>query len=240
MIRRASIGAVAVMLAAFSAGAQHLWTEAEFKAKIVAGLSADVSASYRTSDGLKSTDDWRFAVGADYKLLPWLKVGASYTFIEQRVGDGYTRKGNFVPAYWQPKSRGSLSLTGSWKAGRFSFSLRERYQYTHRYWHYVEKYSPAGDRVADEYVSPGHSHLLRSKVEVEYNIRKCPLTPYVSFEIYNSLNEGFAVDKMRYSAGVDCKINRHNTIGLYYLYNDRSDDDSRGGNVIGISYKFKL
>ena len=48
-------------------------------------------------------------------------------------------EGNRIPkhmnvdaAYWTARHRATASLTGSFKLGRFKFSLRERYQYTYR------------------------------------------------------------------------------------------------------------
>ena len=85
-----------------------------------------------------------------------------------------------------------------------------------------------------------HKHVLRSRLEVEYNIAKSKFTPYVSCELYNSLSDRFAVEKTRWTIGSSYKINKKNSVSLYYRYIANGDEDEEGGHVIGVGYKFKL
>lgn len=119
----------------------------------------DFSKKWSTEIGIGSRleDDWsRFtrydaALGFSYKPYKWLKFGAGYDFIRdycsaenslkyKKNDDGsirYDSDGNAVvrgwvrdEAYWRSKHRFYFDVTGKLKAGRFTFSLRERYQYT--------------------------------------------------------------------------------------------------------------
>ena len=55
--------------------------------------------------------------------------------------------------------------------------------------------------------------------------------------------DGFAIDKIRYTGGVDWKVNKKNTVGIEYMYQDmRADDgeDDANSHVIALSYKYKF
>ena len=220
---------------------QSLWTSAEFKARIIKRVNVFAEGEYRTTDKLASTDRWAGTAGIDYRPWRFLKMTAGYTYIHQHEETEVTKKGNIIPAYWQPKNRSFFALTGSYDWKRFTLSLRERYQYTHRKEQYVPKFDDDGiTQKNDELVVGKHKHLLRSRLELEYNIRKSGFSPYISCELYNSLSDGFVLDKTRWMAGTSYKVNRHNSISLYYCYINKSDDDEASGNVIGIGYRFRL
>lgn len=219
--------------------AQELWLSAEGRVNIVKNLRADIEVEHRSQDAFKATSRWSASAGLSYKCLSWLRVGASYKFIDDRDGDKTTKKGNYIPAYWQPGHRFQVSATGSLKIWKFECSLREAYQYTHFTSQYVSKLSSMGNAKDDEYIEAETRNLLRSRIEVEYKHKKKALvTPYASVELYNDLSDGFSVRKTRYTAGVDFRIDKHNSIGAYYRFIDRRQSDNT--NVIGIGYQFKL
>lgn len=230
---------------AYSAGsamqAQSLWTSAEADMKIVKGLNAFVEGEYRTQDGMSATERWAGTVGLDYKLLTFLKMTTGYSYIHQQKETEITKKGNIIPSYWQPRHRAFWGLTGTCKWNQLSFSLRERYQYTYRKGQYVPKFDEDGITPKDdEWVKEKHKHVLRSRMEVEYNIKKCKFTPFASFEIYHSLSDGFDSEKMKWSLGTSYKINKKHALEVCYRYIDEDDDDESNGHVISIGYKFKL
>ena len=221
--------------------AQSLWTSAEMEMKIAGALNGFVEGEYRTHDGFSSTERWAGTVGLEYKAADYLKITGGYTYIHQQTELETTKKGNIIPAYWQPRHRVFFAATGSYKWKRFAFSLRERYQYTYRTEQYVPKFDEDGITPKDdEWVEGKSKHIFRSRFEVEYNIRKSKFKPFISYELYNSLSDGFAVDKSRYTVGTDYKFNKKHSVSLYYRYIDKSDDDEASGHVIGIGYKLKL
>lgn len=229
------------MVAISSLQAQSLWTSAEAKMKIAKGLNAFAEGEFRTHDGMSSTERWAGTIGLDYKLYPFLKLTGGYTYIHQHTETEITKKGNIIPPYWQPKHRAFLSVTGSYKWKRFTFSLRERYQYTYRTEQSVPKFDEDGVTPKDdEWIEGKSKHVLRSRLEVEYNIKKSKFTPFASFELYNSLSDAFEVDKSRYTIGTDYKISNKHAVSLFYRYIDKSDSDEDSGHVLGIGYKFKL
>jgi hypothetical protein len=221
--------------------AQAVWTSAEAKYRLISGLSATAEAEMRTADGVDAVGRWSGSVGLDYKLFKQLKFSTAYTYIHQHEETSVTRKGNIIPSYWQPKHRLNVGVTGETSIKRFTLSLREQYQYTHRRGIYVKKFAADGVTPKDdEWILGYGKHILRSRLLGEYNIRKCRFTPYASIELYNNLSEGFGFDKVRYTVGTDYKINRHNGLTLFYRYIDRQGDDDASDHVIGLGYTIKF
>ena len=159
-------------------------------------------------------------------MFRWLKASAGYTFIHYYHPMEVTKKGNYIPEYWQPKHRVNLSLTGKVDWRRFTFSLRERWQYTYRPSQSVPKFDGDDGSVKnDEYISGKGKNVLRSRLQVEYNIRKCAFTPYTSCELSYSLNEIGAFEKLRWTLGTEWKLSKKHALDFYYLYQNKADDD---------------
>ena len=84
-------------------------------------------------------------------------------------------------------------------------------------------------------------HYLRSRLQMSYNIRHCPLEPFVSYEFSNDLGNALHLDKTRLMAGSDWKINKKHTLSVAYVYQNGADDDASNDiHVIDIGYKFKF
>lgn len=207
---------------------------------IVNNLTGNVEGEYRTQDGFSGTERWTLSAGLDYKLCSFLKLSADYKYIQRHVESWVTKKGNIVSDYWQPRHRAGVALTGSYKWNRFTFSLRERYQYTYRTEQTAAKYDgDDGSQKDDEVIEAKSKHVLRSRLKAEYNIRKSGFSPFASCELYNNLS-GFTHEKARYTIGTEYKINKKHSLDMFYRYVDTSDDDDSNRHVIGIGYQFKL
>lgn len=218
--------------------AQCLWTSAEIGKSLTNCLGVSVKAEYRTHDGMSSTERWAGTVALDYKLCDFLKMSAGYIYLHQHTENKVKSSGDVVPAYWQPKHRGIFVLTGSYKFGDFSFSLRERYQCTYRGEQSVPKYDATGGRVADEIVSEEYKHVLRSRLGVEYKKKDWRATPYAQAELHSLLTKNMGKDQIRYTLGTSYKLNGKNSLGLFYRFIDKQSSDDL--HVIGVEYKFKL
>jgi hypothetical protein len=225
--------------AASSVSAQSLWTSAEAKARLARGLNVYAEGEYRTADGMDATERWAGSLGVDYRLIKPLKIGAGYTYIHQRQAESYTRKGNVISAYWQPKHRWHLDVTGSLRTGRLLWSLRERYQLTHRTAQSVAKYDSDGSAKSDEQIEAQNKQVLRSRLQAEYLIGKSRFRPYASAEVYNALDEGFDYTKSRFTLGTEYKLNKQHELDVFYRYIHKDDSDEGAGHVIGVGYTFK-
>lgn len=170
--------------------------------------------------------------------------------------------------FWRTRHRVNLSLTGSVKIDRFKISLRERWQYTYqpevsydkteydviRYnvddWGWAQEnmglvehdgylwnVNEEGETKKDTKRGKG-SNVLRSRLQVAYDIKNIPFEPYASCEMYH--DDG-GLKKIRYTIGGDYKIAKTHSIGLYYRYQDFSgSDEGESTHILGLGYKFKF
>ncbi len=234
------IGASLLLFADIQAQSNFgIWNSAEIKKNIFRGLDASFEGEFRTSDGIKEVERWTLSPSISYRICPYLKTEAKYTFIYKQEESRTTKKGNYIPSYWSPRHRFSYSLTGSYTWNRWEFSLRERYQFTRRTAMSVSKYGENGSKKADEYINAKSKHVLRSRVQVAWDIRKSPFTPYASCELYHNI-EGWAAEKTRWSVGTTYKLNKKHSFDLLYCYQNHADDDEASGHVLSLGYKFKF
>lgn len=160
------------LFAGISANAQELWLSAQGRANITKALRADVEVEHRSRDGFDATSRWSAEAALSYKCLPWLRAGVSYKFLYNRDGGKSTKKGNYIPAYWQTGHRVQVMATGAWKVGKFELSVREAYQFTRFPGQTVEKFSAAGFQKDDEIIEAESRHILRSRGQVEYKHKR--------------------------------------------------------------------
>ena len=250
-----------------------LWTELAVEKSFNKKFSVSGGLDFRTEQNVTRAARYAVNVGADYKLTKFLKLGAGYMFMHDRSAaelkvdykkDGVTMNGyDYDHAYWRNKHRVFADVTGKVDVGRFTFSLRERYQYTHymadscvrdKYRGVVSdpdnfvgeaalmpdgKFYAYDETVMDAKPKKG-KHYLRSRLQVEYDIKGLPLTPFASYEFSNNLSEGFHLDKQRLTVGADYKIKKKHTLSLAYIHENGADDDSGNMHVISVGYKFKF
>lgn len=222
-----------------SVTAQELWLDAEAKFNLTKKLKADIEVEHRSREHFAATSRWSGCVGLSYKLMSWLSASASYKFFRDYDDGKITKKGNIVNPYWQYANRLQVSLTGSLKVKKFELSLREAYQFTHFNSTYTKKYDGFGNPKDDEFIDGEDRNVIRSRFQAEYkHKKKCLVTPFASIEIYNNPDNSFSIRKIRYTAGADFRINKHNSLSAYYRFIDRTH--SSNSNVIGVSYQFKL
>ena len=245
-----------------------IWSSLGAEKKITKAFSAEAAFDFRSGDNLEQATRWSGSLGLNYKVLPFLKVGAGYVYIHDYSGEetkvNLTPKGkvngfNVDHGDWLDKHRVYFDLTGSMKLGRLKLSLRERYQFTHTGAYDVNR-SRFRDEVQDGYtgdsyewmgqnfydctVGPDHKsskdkHYLRTRVKAEYNIHHSPFNPFVSYELSNDLSDGLDLDKTRLVVGTEWKITKQHVVSLGYLFQQQTDGKHEGKHhVLDIGYRF--
>lgn len=249
-----------------------LWGDVSVQKNLGKHFSIDGSFGFRQTYNPEMFTRYDFSVGADYKPCRYFSVGYAYTFIRdyhpEEVKDKYDDdddepdfKGyNVSEQYLRSKRRSTLDLTARLPLGRFTLTLRERYQYTYfvqktytkykyrkenaTYYDGVYTYNNRYFRTCktEDKVKPGkYTHYLRSRIALDYNIRHCPLTPFASYEFSNNLRESMHLDKQRLTAGVEWKVSKHHRLTFAYVYNNGADDDTDADyHVASIGYKIKF
>ncbi|MCC8142557.1 MAG: DUF2490 domain-containing protein [Tannerellaceae bacterium] len=196
-------------------------TRVEITKKLLPGLNILLEEEFRSRDNLGEADRFSTTLQLSYRVNRYLKAGGAYNLINY----------NHPKRDWEVRHRYYFFATGSYRFDRFTVSLRERFQST--YWVGVDATSKRANPKL----------YLRSRLQLEYNIRKSPFEPYASIECYNTLNDpqGNTMNKLRYTAGTGYRINKRNALQLYYRYiNFTDDDDSSDKHMLGIGYAFKF
>lgn len=206
-------------------------------------LSVGAEAEFRSRNHFRTAD--RFSVGGDvsYKVLPWLKAAAGYTLLLdnnrekltfQDDGEGYN---NWRPSYWGLRHRFNVTLTGSYKVQRVEFSLRERWQYTYRPSTTIDNFDFDEGEWEDYEVKGKGKNVLRSRLQLEWDIPKCKYDPFASVEFHTTRQ----LDKTRFIVGVSHAIKKKHDFKLYYRYqvvNSSSDESNIHCLGLGYTYKF--
>lgn len=189
--------------------------------KIVKGVYISFEEEFRTRSDFGKIDRFSHALELSYKPVKYLKVGGAYNLINFN----HEKKG------WEIRHRYYFYATGSVSVGRFGFSLRERFQSTKR-------------QGVEETAKRANPKLyLRSRLKVDYDIPKSKFEPFVSVELFNTLNDPQEnkMDRWRGIAGTSFKLNKKNTFQVYYRYtNYKDDDDDTDIHQIGAGYSFKF
>ena len=160
------------------------------------------------------------------------------------VNNGYSF--NLNNAYVGTRHRVTASVLAALELGRFKVSLRESYQFTHAdSAEYIkDKYRVQNDiwtiNSETDGKSPSNREVLRSRITLDYDIPHWKYDPFVSYELFNSISNGFKVDKSRITAGVDFSFNKMHNFEVAYLWQNQPDDDEPAGSFICLSYKLEF
>ena len=236
------VAAFVAMAQSVSAQVDHddfgVWTTVEVKKDFGKKFDISAEAELRTQDYSQAVERWTVGLGASYKLVSWLKADIGYRFIDKQQLQEVTRKGNVVDNYWSPRHRVYASLTGKVKFGRFEFSLRERYQLTCRGEQYVTKWNAESVEIDPERVKAKNESVLRSRLGVDWNIRKSPFTPFASCEMHNVISDNWEIEKLRWIIGTKYKFNKRHSIEASYVFQDVNYDYNQHILSLGYCYKF--
>lgn len=220
-----------------------LWGEMNVEKKLSKKWTVGGGLEYRSRDNVKTSD--RISVGADvsYKLTDWLKASAGYSLLDDhRYKEN--NKGTKYADYWGLRHRFNVSLTASYSFGNLSVSLRERWQYTYRPEKTVQRYylnttaKHDADEEADEHTYSGKGkNVLRNRLQLKYKVSPV-WRPYANVEMYVA----HGIDKMRYAAGTEIRLNKQHSFDVKYMFQRPYDDDDGEGNchivALGYTYKF--
>lgn len=200
-----------------------LWTTIDIKKKFKHGFALNLEQEYRMRDNFSNTDKLQTSLDLSWKPLDFLKGGVAYCMINKNPNNSTS---------WELRHRYVAYLAGSYDIGRFSLGLKEKFQHTNR----------VGITADADKANP--SNVIRSKVDLTYNIRKSKVTPFVSAEVFYALNEPNGIQipaatqmitETRYAAGVEYSLKKNLSIEAGYLYSAGKewDDDALGHNIGG-------
>lgn len=183
----------------------------------------------RTKENSTAIDRLSLGLSVDYQLLKPIKIGGGYEFI-------YFNDSEYLD--YQPRHRANLFVQGKQKIGSFTFSLRERVQFTAK--DVTDRVKENGN--IDNYkVNP--EYTWRNKLKVDYNIPHFPVNPAFSAESFFSLNnpEGNSFEQIRYTFSLNYKLSKHHKFEIYGMYDDEFKvEDPVQNYVFGVGYTFSF
>lgn len=203
------------------------WTNISVDKKLDKKWTIVAETELRTIYNVQLISRWSLGVEAEYKIIKPLELNFGYEFMNT-LDEKYKN--------YQFRNRFKTDLTGKKKWRDFSFSLSEGLQFTTK----NDSKRIQSDGIIDTYkINP--ALMWKNNFEVEYNIPKCKITPEFDFKTYYSLNnpDGNAFDKIRYTLSFQYKLNKHNNISLFGVYNEElgSDEaDYSGKYNLGVKY----
>lgn len=251
MDRNKIIRALVVLVAMLSAQTIYaqsndfgIWYSLGAEKKLSKKWSLGAEAELRTRNDARTIDRWSVGVEGDYKIMKHLKAFAGVKYLRdnniEKINyddDGDVK--NWRPSYYGNRFRTQVGVTGDIDWGRFNISLREMWQYTYRPENTTCRYDMDSESWEDHTVGDKGKSQLRSRLQVEYNIRHSKIDPYASVELFNEMT----LTKVRYTIGADWRIVKHHSVGIYYRYQKVNNDDTDGDvncHIIGLGYKFKF
>lgn len=207
----------------------------EYRAQNKARFSIGLGTSYKVNKYLK--------FGVNYNFLYSEKNKYKEKYEGEEGSEEWTRGYNLIDK-WYPRHRFSAEAIGSIKFWNWlKVSLKERYQLTHRRAWTAEKFEHREkylshlvdwdedgndiyeiektviDRTEAKPYPAFTDQVLRSRLKLEYDKKRCPFSPFVSAEFHNSVTRGdhMLLQKIRTAAGCSYKFRKHNEISLSYL-----------------------
>ena len=206
----------------------------------------EAGAELRNRNNSRTLDRWELSADASYKILKGLKIGAGYSFLydnnEEKItyhSDGSIN--NWRPNYWGARHRFRVDLTGSVKPNkRWQFQLRERWQYTYRPSKTTDRYDMDNQMWDNDYVRDAKAkNILRSRLQVKYDIPKSKFEPFANAEMFNA----WSIEKIRYHIGISYTLKKQHVFEAAYryqhLYGDDNDNE-HNRHMIGLAYKYKF
>lgn len=176
--------------------------------KPIKNLKISLNPELRLDESF-SLDKYHIEGMAEYKVLDFLSVSAAYRFIVN------PRDGKVTEYY----NRYAFGIELKEKVERFTPSLLVRYT------------NYADDDISDK-------QFMRYKASVDYNIRKCKITPFAEAEAFQDLTTG-SLYKMRYAVGADYKIRKNNYVGVAYKL-DYYMQEYTNKHIFNVGYKIKF
>ena len=196
------------------------WLSFEVSKKLAPRLALEFEEELRLVDNFRAIDRLSTTVGGSYNLSKNIKAGAAYAWLyKHNIEDDYYENRHRVYAFAQGKAR----------VGRFSFTLRERFQSTWFDKAYNPKYTP--------------KLYLRSRLKIDYKIKDAKIEPYAMAEMHYQLNnpKGNQIDNMRYTLGTEFPLSKNLNMSTYLRMNqDVNKKKPVTQYLLGVSVGWKL
>ena len=177
----------------------------------------------RLKENARTTDEYFTELTIEYELFDNFEIGIAGRHITENDNQG--RRQGFENHF-----RYNIDLSYKYKIERFTFSHRLRYQNKNH----------LGISIADGDI---HRENLRFRTGAAYNIRKIPLEPQISIELFNRFNSEEPINYSKYRAtfGLAYNLKKYGKFEVYY----RFEKDVRTTtpdmlDILGLQYRYSI
>lgn len=202
-----------------------LWSSIGVNYSPTEKIKLGVEQHLRVKEDISVTDEYFTQVNLQYEFFKDFTIGGGARFI--RENDNVGKKQGFEKHF-----RFNVDLSYSHDISRFEVGYRIRYQ------NKKELNLPANNNeLAKE--------NIRFKLGIKYKIKKWPLDPKISAEIFSRKREGTLIvseaklSKYRLTFGTDYSLKKFGKIGAYYRYQENINAN-KTNTIIGIKYTYSI
>lgn len=188
-----------------------LWTAISINTK-VEKFEFSFSEELRLNENFSHTDKFFTELGVSYEFIKDFDASFNYRF---------SRENDYETGNYDLNNRIDLGLSYKHKINNFRISNRLKYQ------------------TATASSTENNPTYLRNKFTTSYKIKD--ITPYISYEFFYQFNDERVVNRTRLSFGGKYKINKNNSIKLFYTYENRFNDRQlKHNHIYGINYSIDI
>lgn len=198
----------------------ELWSGVQLRKNITKKLRVSFEEEIRFNENISDIKKFYSEISLSYRLNRYIKFAAHYRFTENKT----------ILSYYSTRHRIMADISLRYRISRLTVAYRARFQTK-----YIDIYSSETG-----FVPRNHS---RNKLSLKYNIRKNPVSPFASGELYYQLNnpEGNQLDKFRYTAGFEYNINKKNSFDIYFRNQQQLNvNNPVKSYIIGVKYLYVL
>jgi len=177
----------------------------------------------RLENNSSEVDEYFTQLEASYKVSKKIKLGGGLRFIRFNDNQGDIQG-------YENHFRFNLDATYKHKVKDLDLSYRLRYQ---------NKNNLGLSTSQGDYANQN----IRLKVGAEYNIKKWPLDPKFSAEIFNHFekeDDDIGFTKYRLTFGTDYKIKKVGTLGIFYRYQKDIGNNAGLLNILGLKFIYNI
>lgn len=211
----------------------------------------------RLNDNFGTFERFHTTVGLSWKFLPFIKAGISYSLINHY---------KTTASEWENRHRFSFDLTESFKYDYWTFSFKERLQFTHKSYDintYQETQNPlaAKFRFMVKYTKNKQFKPYGFiETRIALNAPSCTATYNTTSETYTDYSFGghndIYLDRIRFGIGGSYSFSSHSSLSFYLLEDycmDKDIDTNAEGtklkslvyakalnSTIGVGYTYKF
>lgn len=199
------------------------WSSVGVKYSLGDKLKFSLDQNVRLKEQASELDEYFTELGIKYELFNNFNIGFGARHITEN--DNVGKKQGYENHF-----RYNADISYKYDIERFELSHRFRYQNKNQLGIGVDE----GDIPKENF---------RFKTSLEYNIRKWPLDPEFSIELFNSFKDGVSMRMNRYrlTIGTEYEWDKIGEFGVYYRFQESLLTDSPGNlSVVGFQYSYSI